>query len=75
MKNAKLKKALKVAAIATGVTVEFGLIFFAYLGGGHLAQDMYHESVMNPAYKRCLKHYINDALYGWDRLFNLGICA
>lgn len=75
MKKEKVKKALKVTAIVAGVTVECGLIFLAYLGGGHLAHDMYHESVMNPDYARCLKVSMNDALYGWDRLFNLGICA
>lgn len=75
MKKEKVKKALKVTAVVAGVTVECGLIFLAYLGGGHLAQDMYHEYVSNPDYMHCLKASMNDALYGWDRLFNLGICA
>lgn len=71
MPKEKLKKAVKIGAIATGVTLECGLIFLAYLGGGQLAQDMYHD----PDAKRCLNVALQNALYGWDRLLNLGICA
>ena len=71
MNKAKVKKALKITAVATGVTVECGLIFLAYLGGGQLLHDMWHDS----DYKYCLKWAMNDALYGWDRWLNLGICA
>lgn len=71
----KKKKALKVAAIATGVAVECGIIFLAYLGGGTLAHEMHSECCSpNPDYKHALHATSQYAIYGWDRLFNLGIC-
>lgn len=71
----KIVKALKIGAIVTGVVAECGLIFLAYLGGGQVAQEMYHEKCSpHPDYSHSMNIAMQNALYGWDRLLNLGIC-
>ena len=71
----KKNKILKAAAIATGITVECGIIFFAYLGGGDLLHEMHSEyCTPKPDYKCALNAVSQNAIYGWDRVLHLGIC-
>lgn len=77
-KKEKAIKAVKIGLITLGVAAECGIIFLAYLGGGQLAQDYHHDVRCDPTGKRRFKdcvHVANqNAMYGWDRLFNLGWC-
>lgn len=75
MPKKKVNKAIKIGAIVVGVTVECGIIFLAYLGGGELAHEIHSEYCgPNPDYKHAFNVTSQYALYGWDRLLHLGIC-
>ena len=68
----KLKKAATISAVSIGGLAVGGLML---IGGGQVCQELYDSQFGNEKLKDAVHRIWQYTLYGYDRFFNLGICA